>query len=347
MANSVPTLLDVANLAGVSKSTASRILASSPSKKIPYAAETQQKVLEAAAKLGYMPSKLAQGLTCSKTGIIGLVVPSLTDSFFPTVASAIETRLAEKGYNVILANTNADARLERARIEDLLGWRVDGLVVAPAQESGDVQIFWELWRRKTPFVLIDRVFPDTPFASVTTDDEPGGAAATEHLLSLGFRRIACAGASLGISTNRLRYAGYCSALIRHGIVPDPAYALVVPSTEEGGHELFERIQAMKPRPEAIFCFSDRVAMGVLEKCREQGIRVPGELAIVGYADLPQSGQLKIALTTVRQPRQALGQRAAEILLACMTGEGRPEQVVLPVELAVRESTVGESGDSRA
>ena len=185
MANAMVTLEDVANVANVSTSTASRILGADPKKKLPFSLDTQQRVAEAAARLGYRPSKLARGLSSAKTRIIGLVIPSLVDSFFPEVAAAVEACLAENGYSVILADTSSNSKTERAKIEDLLSWRVDGLVVAPAQEMGDAGLFWELWHAKVPFVLIDRLFPQTPFGSVTTDDEMGATLAVEHLIARG------------------------------------------------------------------------------------------------------------------------------------------------------------------
>ena len=342
LVNTVPTLEDVASLAGVSKCTASRILAAPEGVRVPYSTATQRKVHDATAKLGYKPSKLARGLTLAKTGIIGLVVPSITDSFFPSVTSALEARLTEAGYSVILANSNADSRTQRARIEDLLSWHVDGLMIAPTQEAGEAGLFWELWRRKTPFVLLDRTFPETPFCSVSTEDETGAVMAVEHLFATGCRRIAWAGGPLGISTNRLRQAGYTAALIRHGLLPRSDYALVTPPSEEGGAQAITRILALDPRPDAVFCFSDLLAFGILEACGRQGIRVPQDLAVVGYADLPHSAILKVALTTVRQPRALLGRRAAEVLLASIGKSGHSEQVTLPVELVIRESTGGQS-----
>ena len=344
MANATVTLEDVANLAGVSKSTASRILAASQTERWSFAKATRKRVSDAAAKLGYRPSKLARGLSLSKTGIIGLVIPSLTDSFFPAVAAAIESCLAEKDYSVILANTNGRSQTERTKVEDLLSWRVDGLIVAPAQETGDAGLFWELWQRKVPFVLIDRIFPQTPFGSVTTADDAGAALAVEHLLAQGRTRIAVAGGPPDISTRRLRRDGYRAALLRHAILPNPKYVVEVPSSEEGGRAALPRLLAMTPHPDAVFCSSDSVAVGVLEACRAHGVRVPQDLAVVGFADLPHSGQLKVGLTTVRQPRQELGQRAAEMLIGCMEHEEQPNQVTLPVELVVRESTVAEIGE---
>jgi LacI family transcriptional regulator len=345
VANATVTLKDVANLAGVSKSTASRILATGQTKRWSFASETRQRVSEAAAKLGYRPSKLARGLSLSKTGIIGLVIPSLTDSFFPEVAVAIETCLAEKGFSVILANTNCQSQAERAKVEELLSWRVDGLIVAPAQEMGDAGLFWELWQSKTPFVLIDRAFPQTPFGSVTTADDRGAALAVDHLLTQGYRQIALAGGPADISPRRLRLDGYRSALLHHGLVPNPKYAIDVSSSEEGGRLALARLLACAPRPDAVFCVSDAVAIGVIEACFASGIRVPQDLAVVGFADLPHSGLLKVGLTTVRQPRQQLGQRAAEMLVNCLEKGSSPEQVVLPVELVIRESTLIAKGES--
>ena len=344
VSNAVPTLGDVANLAGVSKSTASRILsvAGSAAKKIPYAPETKSKVRAAAAKLGYKPSKLARGLSLAKTGIIGLVVPSLTDSFFPIVTSAIETHLAGAGYSVILANTNADSKTERARVEDLLSWQVDGLIIAPAQETGDAGLFWELWQRKIPFVLIDRTFPETPFFSVSTEDEIGAGLVVEHLIAAGRRRIVRIGGPLAVSTNRLRHAGYTAALIRHGILPQTDYALDAIPSEEGGYQTLDKILALDPRPDAVFCFSDNVAIGLMEACSDRGIRVPEDLALVGYADLPQSRLLKVSLTTIQQPRPLLGWHAAKMLLSCLEDRGQPEPIRLSVELMIRESTVGKA-----
>jgi LacI family transcriptional regulator len=341
MSNAVPTLEDVAKLAGVSKSTASRILSAVKDARIPYSLGTAKRVRDAALKLDYRPSKMARGLTMARTGIIGLVVPSLTDAFFPEVISAIEAPLVKAGYSVFLADSNADSQVEQARIQDLLTWRVDGLIIAPSQTTGQAGFFWELWRRQIPFVTIDRTFPETPFPSVSTDDEKGVAMAVDHLVAAGRARIAWAGGgSPTISTTRLRKAGYAAGLIRNGILPVPDYALSLLASEAGGRQALERILALNPRPDAVICFSDNVALGVLEACARCGIRVPEDLAVVGYADLPFAGMLKVSLTTIRQPQALLGRRAVELLLKCMEKKRYTEQIVLPVELVVRESTGG-------
>lgn len=338
MSNHVPTLDDVSRLAGVCKSTASRILGSAPSDRIPFAAKTQERVRQAAERLGYTPSKLARGLSRTRTGFIGLVIPSVEDSFFPSVTSSIERRLSANGFNVILANTGADSKVERARIMDLLSWRVDGLVIAPSQEAGDASVFWELWQKKVPFVLVDRTFPQTPFFSVTTDDHSGAVMAVEHLLAIGRKRIGGAGSRLEVSTNRARHSGYVDTLIAHGILPDNKY-VTVDTTFEGGHAALKQLLAMKPVPDALFCFSDIVAAGVLEACLQLGVRVPDDLALIGYADLEYSRMLRVPLTTVKQPTDLIGRTAADLLVAQLEGDLPSEtQIKLPVELLVREST---------
>ncbi len=340
MANGMATLDDVAKLAGVSKSTVSRILGARQDQRVPFSPKTQQRVRDAAHMLGYRPSKLARGLTQSRTGIIGLVIPSVKDSFFPSLTSVIEHGLAAEGYNVILANTSADSDVEEAKIEELLSWRVDGLVIAPSQETGDARIFWNLWQKKVPFILVDRLFADTPFYSVTTDDYSGAKMAVEHLLDTGRRRIASVGGSPVISTNRLRHSGYVDALLRKGLMPDPKLIIEVPATVAGGELAVQMLFDNTPPPDALFCFSDIVAMGAMEQCLKQGIRIPEDLAIIGYADLEATSMLRVPLTTVRQPMEQMGVRAAQMLLKQMNGlVPLPAQSKLPVDLVIRESTV--------
>jgi LacI family transcriptional regulator len=344
------TLEDVAHLAEVSKSTVSRILHAPLNERAPFDPRTRERVLRAVEALGYVPSRLAQGLsqarrrgqaesTRARTGIIGLTVPSIEDSFFPAVTSGIERRLAESGCNLILATSSGKPGAEAAKVEGLLAWHVDGLIAAPCQETTDPALFWDLWRRGVRFVLIDRAFPDTPFASVTTDDRVGAALAVEHLLATGRERIARAGGPLTVYTNRLRHEGFSEALVRGGRIPDPRLAIEIAPSVEGGRRAIARLMELEERPDALFCFSDLVGMGALEACLERGIRVPQDLALVGYADLDASRMLRVPLTTIRQPKELLGRTAADLLLALLDGTP-PEEArrVLPVELVVRDST---------
>lgn len=343
MANGVATLEDVAKLAGVCISTVSRVLAARPGQKLQYAEKTQEKVRRAAEMLGYRPSRLARGLVSSRTGIVGLVVPSVNDSFFGSVASVIETELARAGYSVLLANTHSDPAIEQSKIYDLVDWQVDGLIIAPTQHTESTSPFHDLVKRNVSFVLIDRDFADTFFCSVTTDDYAGATMAVEHLLSIGCKRIAGVAGPLTVSTARRRRSGYMDTLIRHRILPEPSLMLEVPPTEEGGHMAVAKIAEMDPSPDGVFCFSDHIAIGVIEECVDRHIAIPDELALVGYADIEHARILKIPLTTIRQPRALLGEAAARMLIAQMDGNAQePTRTQLPVELVVRESTVAGS-----
>jgi len=342
MDTNIATLHDVARLAGVSVSTASRILKAKDGDPIPFAEQTQSRVRKAATQLGYRPSKLARSLVGSRTGIVGLIVPSLQDGFFPSITSALQSRLNSSGYNVLLVNTEQDFEIERAAIDDFLAWRADGLIVAPTQNTFDARLFWELWRINVPFVLLDRYFEDTPFCSVTTDDRAGAVMAVEHLLNLGRTRIARACTTRPISTGKLRRHGYDEALLRHGFTPNPAYVLHAETNVRAGWGVVDQLMALNPRPDALFCFSDVVAVGVIEACLERGLRVPDDLAVVGYADLDMSRFVKTRLTTIRQPQEEIGRMAGQMLLDRLAGRTIDNpQAVLPVELVVRESTVGD------
>lgn len=339
MTRGTATLADVARLAGVSTSTASRILSAANGRRVPYSAQTQESVRNAASLLDYRPSKLARGLTGARTGIVGLVIPTLEDSFFTTSTTIIERELARTGYNVILSNTGGDPDVERTKVEDLLSWPVDGLIIAPVQQTGDAGLFWELWKKRVPFVLIDRVFADTPFHSVTTDDYAGAAMAIEHLLARGRKRVGCVTGLPAVSTNQARQSGYTDTLVRHRILPDTELSIAVPPTEAGGREAMRHFLQIETPPDAVFCSSDLMAIGVMEECLDRGIGIPEDLALVGYADLDYSAVLRVPLTTVRQPRNEIGLAAAVMLLAGLDGKA-PENpnLKLPVELVIRAST---------
>lgn len=334
------TAQDVANLAQVSLSTVSRILRAKPGEEIPFSIQTQEKVRKAAEKLGYRPSKLARGLARARTGIVGLIIPSLEDSFFPSVTAFAQERLARDDIHVLLASTNGDSIAERARIEDFLSWRVDGLIIAPAQGVGDAEIYWRLWREKAPFVLIDRVFQDTPFFAVTGDDTTGASMVIDHLVSLGRTRIARIGTSQLLSTDRLRYAACRDSLLRYGIALDDELVMDIPPTNTGGCEAVRRLMRLDNPPTALFFFNEEAAIGAMDECLKEGIRIPHDVALVGYGDLAHSRLLRVPLTTVRQPGNLIGECAAEMLMAQIEGHPPPETLrQLPVQLMIRESTV--------
>jgi LacI family transcriptional regulator len=346
MANGMPTLEDVAKLSGVSRATVSRILHAKPGRKIPFKTDTQERVRNAAQMLGYKPSRLARSLVSSKTHIVGLVLPACGDSFSASIVQAAQTQLAEYEFGLLLANTSDNAATEAESIEEFLSWHVDGLIILPTQRTSDAGMFWKLWESRIPFILVDRVFAETPFYSVTTDDYHGSVIAVEHLLGLGRRSIAFAVRPPTVSTNRVRRAAFRDTLLRNGLRPDPNLLIEVPPTAEGGHMAIQKMMELPVMPDALFCCSDIVAAGAMDECFKQGIRIPEDLALVGYSDLDYAGLLGIPLTTINQPADQIGKYAASMLLKLISGD-QPDiaHVNLPVSLVVRESTVA-NGRSR-
>jgi len=334
----MPTLEDVARLAGVSRATASRILSADDQSRIPFAQDTRERVRQAAIMLDYKPNRQARGLVSARTHIVGLLIPGMGESFSSSIVTVAQRELAALGYGVLLANTDSDNVMEQASIDEFLSWRVDGLLILPTQNTGDAEKLWLLWHKGIPFVLIDRLFAETPFYSVTTDDYSGAVMAVEHLLSVGRRRIAFATRPATVSTNRLRRAGYIDTLARHGVAFDPELVLNVPPSSEGGRIAVRELMQLSSPPDALFCCTDLVAVGAMEECMALDIRIPEDLALVGYSDLDFCRVLRSPLTTVHQPPALMAQCAARMLAQLMKGE-TPEvaQVKLPVSLVVRES----------
>lgn len=332
------TLIDVAKLADVSPSTASRVLRAGDGEKIPFSEETIKRVKEAAELLGYMPSRLARSLVSPKTGVIGMVVPGIGDSFAQDMIEGAQRELISKKYTLLLGNSMSSPDVEKTNIAELQSWRVDGLIILPTQESNDSSVFWDLWNRGYPFVLVDRTFINTPFYTVTSDDYSGAQMAIQYLISKGHKRIAFAARSTLVWTNRFRRKAYITTLLEHGIKPDPSLLVEIAPVIDGGREAIRRLFSLPNPPDALFCCADVVAAGAMDECVRLGIRVPNDLAIVGYSDLDYSGLLRVPLTTVHQPSRIMGEMAVKVLMDLLDGR-KPDNVntMVPVHLVVRES----------
>lgn len=326
---------DVAREAGVSVNTVSRVLAGKPD----VSPETRAKVLAVVERLGYKPNRLARGLRSNRTGTIGVIVTDIANPFFGSVVKGIERAARGLDYSLILQDTDENYELEKKAVELMLAERVDGVLITPVQ-SGTESL--KLLRKAgVPFVLLGRRFDDFPADWVVTDDVRGGSLAAEHLISLGHRRIGMISGPLRISSARARLEGFLKALSSHGITPDDGLILSDAITVEDGYRLTTELLEARRAPTAIFCYSDFVAFGAVAALRERGLRVPGDVAVVGYDDVPLSRYLEVPLTTVRIPKEELGKAALELLFHRLQRDQNreaPEGVELPVELVVRAST---------
>lgn len=332
------TIDQVAAAAGVSIATVSRVLTN----RDPVRPETRRRVLEAVARLDYVPSGPARALAGSPTGMLGLLMTDLTQPFYTELAHAIESEAQARGYTLILANGAGDVGREAAYLELLAQRRVDGILVA----SRGVTTRHIDWLRRAPVevVLVTCEAPGVPLPAIVAGSEDGAAAAVEYLLDLGHRRFAEIGGPAGSTSGVERHQGIVRALAQAGI---PANQLVVQASAddvEGGRVAASMLLAREPRPTAILCYNDLVAVGALHAIAAAGLSVPGDVSVVGFDDVPVASMVSPALTTVAQNVPAMARWAVERMVGQISagrGEGvveAPTVVSEPCRLVVRGST---------
>ena len=329
------TIRDVAREAGVSVNTVSRALSNKPD----VSSETRARILEVAERLGYRPNRLARGLRSNKTGTIGVIVTDIANPYFGALVKGVEKAAREQDYSIILQDTDEDYEHEKEAIQVMLAERVDGLLITPVQTG--TETIEKLKESGLPFVLLGRHFDDLATDYVVTDDVQGGYLATEHLIKLGHTRIAMINGPLHISSAKERFQGYTKALDRYGMELDKSLVCAGAITMEDGYAAAKALLRRSPRPTAIFCYSDFVAFGVMGAIREAGLRIPEDVAVVGYDDVQMSSCLEVSLTTVKIPKVELGKAALELLIELLrdgNNTEHPRGIKLPVELLVRQST---------
>ncbi|MFE9749066.1 LacI family DNA-binding transcriptional regulator [Saccharothrix saharensis] len=329
------SIRQVAAAAGVSASTVSNVL-NNPDL---VATSTRRRVEDAMSEVGYVRNGAARQLRGAPSTIAGCLLLDTANPFFAEVSRGIEDRLTEAGYLLIVGSTDVRFAQENKYLRMMEELGVRGILVNPSGSRLDRLV--QLSRRGTPVVLVDHPQAGAELCAVAVDDVHGGGLVADHLLALGHRRIAFLGSSADVRSVGDRGAGLRCSLAAAG--PDIAATLVEvrvpePCTVEAADSTVDRLLSLSPRPTAIVCFNDIVALGVLRGLRRRGVEVPDEMSVVGYDDVHFAEQLHPALTTVRQPKYQLGRTAAELLLA----EGHPdhqhEEVRFTPELVVRAST---------
>ncbi len=329
------TIDDVAARAGVHKATVSRALNAHTRRQV--SEETVVRVEAAAAELGYVPNAMARGLRTSSSMTIGVIIPDLTNPFFPPIVRGIENFLQPRGYTALLANTDGSEAIERSALDSLLGRRVDGLIVASGSRHGTALA--EAHEAGVLAVLLNRDAGETPYPLVTGSDASGIAAAVAHLAGLGHRRILHLAGPADFSTSQARVDAFqeaCSATRGLTGTVIETWALSV----EAGQQAMDRLLTeRRPRPTAIVAGNDLVAFGALRSLRSHGLSCPGDLSIVGFNDVEFAQDSNPPLTTVHVPMQEMGAEAARLLLeAIERGSQEPVVLRLPVSLIVRGST---------
>lgn len=330
------TLRDVARSADVHPSTASRALNAGTRSLVN--AETVQRIVEAAERLGYHPNSLARGLKMNRTFTVGMLVPDLTNPLFPPIVRGLEDRLLEVGYTLVVANTDNQLVKERAVLEAMQRRRVDGLVLATARR--EYNLLDALAEASLPCVLINRTTDAPRVSSVVGDDHAGMGLVVRHLAELGHRRIAHVAGTQQVSTGLARYQSFLSWMHSEGLEPDEELVVFADwFQEDAGAEAFRGLLDRRRDFTAVVAANDLVALGCYRVCRERGIDVPGDLSVVGYNDIRFCDKFAPPLTSVHIPHYDIGVRAAEFLLeAIEEPTHKPVSVRVQPTLSVREST---------
>ncbi|HEV7622963.1 MAG TPA: LacI family DNA-binding transcriptional regulator [Amnibacterium sp.] len=325
---------DVANRAGVSVGTVSNVL-NNPEKVAP---ATARRVLAAIDELGFVRNDAARQLRAGSSRSIGLLVLDVRNPFFTDVARGAEEAAQEAGLSVLLADSGEQTAREAAHLDLFEEQRVRGLLITPV---GDVvERLARLRARGIPVVLVDRLASVGGFSSVSVDDVAGGRMAAEHLLATGRRRLLFVGGPLDLGQVSDRLAGARAAV--EAVADARLDVLEIPSlTMTEGVSAARRILESDDRPDAVFAANDVVALGLLQGVGMLGgLRIPEDLALVGYDDIDFAAAAAVPITSIRQPRDLIGRRAVELLLAEIEGSAARERIVFQPELVVRESTRG-------
>jgi LacI family transcriptional regulator len=338
MPASAPTIRDVARLAGVSIGTASKALNANGRLR----QETRDKVTSVARSIGYRPNSLAQSLHRAKSKTIGIISNDSFGRFTFPIFEALEERLAREGIAVFMCNATDDPARERQHLDQLLGKRIDGLVVTARRSDNRVPI--GPFAHGLPVVYVFTHADEDDALSLLPDDEGGAFLATEHLVKLGRKRIAHVTGPERFEAVRLRRKGYDAALKKAGLAARPEHFLSGVWSEAWGRDSVAQLFDGKPEtPDALFCGNDQIARGAAEALRDRGVKVPGQVSIVGFDnwDVMAEGA-RPPLTSIDMNLKALGHEAGERLIGMIAGEKVSGARRLPCSLVIRGSCGGKA-----
>lgn len=331
------TILDVARLAEVSTATVSRVINGSSSVRV----ETREKVLSAMKKCNYKYNALARGFVTKKSHSIGLIIPTINNPVFADSTLGVQEYADKNNFKVILGNSNYNYDQESKLVKVLRESQVDGLIITTTNLKGEA--LKSLSDEQFPFVLLYSTLKGGAFSAVGIDNYKGGYLATEHLISLGHRRIGMVAGNFTMTDRSFhRWHGYKRCLKDNDISYDKELLIQTDYSLSGGRESIEKLLRLQHRPTAVFCSNDYIALGAIKGAREAGLTLPDELSIVGFDDMQTASYMVPSLTTIRQPAYDMGRRAAEILLQSLQGSTqsrtKPIQEMMDTRLVVRESS---------
>jgi LacI family transcriptional regulator len=328
-------LKDIAKHARVSVMTVSKVMRDEPDISV----ATKARIRLLAQQMGYVPDSNAQSLRSRTSRFLGVVIPSITDPIFARMLLAIEERAHDLGYDIILTHTLNKEERETASIQRLLSRRVDGLFISPVYRlRPEAPIYKTLQTRGLPVVILGHGAPFChTFVNVETDDLTASHAATRHLLDLGHKHIAYFCGPQAAPWAQERYEGYRRALREAGLEVEDRFVFQAGSAIEDGAKAALQFVNESTKATAILAANDLVAIGCANTFLDQGIKIPGQLSIMGFGNILTSEHYRVPLSTVRQPKFRLGVAAVDAMFKLLHGE-RPQNKRLPAEIIVRQST---------
>jgi LacI family transcriptional regulator len=305
--------------------------------------DTTRLVKDMAKKLGFQLNGVASALRSGRTNTIGVIVPTADRSFFSSVIRGIEEITNKTGYNLMICQSNDKYESERDNLEALLRARVDGIILSIAKKTFDYKHYENLKKRGVPLVFFDRVAYDMNVSTVTIDDHRGAYNATQHLIEQGCRRIATlVSESRHLNIYRERLRGYCDALKANNLPVDEELMHFNDLTIDGGKKGAAKLWSLKNKPDAFLCQSDFSAVGAMQFLKEEGIKIPKDVAIIGFANEPFTSFIEPFLTTVDQHPIEMGQTAAKLFfeqLESPNGDFVPKNITLNADLIIRQSSL--------
>jgi LacI family transcriptional regulator len=324
---------DVARKAGVSTSTVSRVLNGIVSRA---SAETAERVQRAAAELGYRPAHPGRALRTSRTRLVALLIPDMTNAFYAAIAKSIEGSLVRDDYAMILCNTGEDPDVQDAYLAEMQAHRVRGIALLGAVASPGLAAAME---RNTPIVFVNRKAPGGKGIFVGIDNYRAGFLVADHFVDQGYRDCAALHGPLLSPASRERFAGYRDRLAECGVALAEGRALETQLTIEDGYRMAGILLTRDALPRAVFCGNDQIAYGLFRRCRELGLRVPQDVAVFGFDDNPLNDWLAPWLSTVHVPCREFGPAVSAALERLWAAPGLVQQneVLLPYSIKIRES----------
>lgn len=325
----------VAQWASVSIATVSRYLNDKP-----VSPAAQQRIRAAIKELAYSPNRLARSLRVRHTMTLGMIIPDITNPFFPAVVSGVEETARAARFALVLFNAGEDEEREWECLKVLQALRCDGILLIMAPDGpAHARRRLELQQFKLPIVYLDRA-PDFEADAVVADNLLSAQEAVRHLLALGHRQIAVVAADLAVAVHRDRLEGYRRAMRQAGLTPSPALEARAKPTVADGYAATAQLLGRPERPTALFVTSNRLTIGAMSAIEAHGLRCPQDISVIGYDNYEWHDVYHPKMTTVAQPTYLIGARAAELLIRRVTGAqtGPPQQMLLKSTLVIREST---------